>query len=72
MQVQEVEIEIVEKKDWNKKKLSQVNVNPPKRKACPLSWLENQQLSACDQILSWDLLPPTGEEQLSLLKEHQK
>ena len=47
----------------NKKKYSKVNVNAPRRKTRPLSWLENQQLSASDQILSWDLSPPTRDEQ---------
>ena len=63
--VRGVEIKSAQKKNnaCNKKKQPKVNVNAPRRKTRPLSWLENQQLSASDQILSWDLSPPTTDEQ---------
>ena len=61
--MREVEIKIAEQIDWKKKKQSKVNVNVLRRNARPLSWLENQQLSARDQILSQDLSPPTRDEQ---------
>ena len=62
---EELRLKLLRKKNnaCNKKKYFKVNVNAPRRKTRPLSWLENQQLSASDQILSWDLSPPTRDEQ---------